>query len=179
MDPARATVTVDMVDYLGRATLDIIGLAGFNYSFDSVGNRVSELSTSFSTLVRFARDVRFSADLVIVLMVKGMFPILRGINLDKRSKDMAEALKKIELVSVQVVEAAQRSLGLDKKESLTAEEEIKIGRSRDLLTSIMRANARTLNDNIRGLSDMEFAHQIPTFLFAGRSLLIYRLWQQH
>jgi hypothetical protein len=77
-----------------------------------------------------------------------------------------------ELVSIRIVEAAKRGLGLDKKEWLTAEEEIKIGRSssRDLLTSIMRANARTLNDDIRGLSDTEFAHQIPTFLLAGQSL---------
>ena len=41
-----------MLSWLSRTTLDIIGLCGFNYSFDAVrqGEEASELSASFSQM---------------------------------------------------------------------------------------------------------------------------------
>ena len=43
-----------MLSWLSRTTLDIIGLCGFNYSFDAVsqGEEASELSASFSQMFK-------------------------------------------------------------------------------------------------------------------------------
>jgi hypothetical protein len=88
-----------MMDYIARVSLDIIGLAGFDYSFNSLTHGSTELSDGFATITRLAKEARFSADQAIVLALKGMIPMLRPINLDQKSKEMKRALDNIARVS--------------------------------------------------------------------------------
>lgn len=152
---------VDMIDYATRVSLDIIGITGFNYHFNSLTNKTNEFSDSFSTIARFANELRYSTDRVIVLVLKGMIPILRPINLDEKSRDVKRAVDNIGKVSIEIVAAEKKRVG-----SAILEQNDEIGKSKDLLSIIMRANAG-LGKDVRSLTDLEMAHQIPTFLLAG------------
>jgi hypothetical protein len=53
-------VRLDALSWLSRTTLDIIGLAGFDYSFDSLdgGNNKNELNEAFATMFRASESAR-------------------------------------------------------------------------------------------------------------------------
>jgi hypothetical protein len=62
------------VTYLSRATLDIIGLAGFDYTFDSLsGDSRTELATAFRTVFRITE----AGGMLNILMF--LVPALRGL----------------------------------------------------------------------------------------------------
>lgn len=42
---------VDIMAWLGRATLDVVGLAGFDYEFDSLALKDNELSKAFKEML--------------------------------------------------------------------------------------------------------------------------------
>ena len=45
---------VDVCDWMNRVTLDVIGLAGFGYSFDSLMDRREEVCTAFREMLQAA-----------------------------------------------------------------------------------------------------------------------------
>jgi len=50
---SRGTI-LDVCDWMNRATLDVIGLAGFGYSFDSLTDRREEVCTAFRAMLQAA-----------------------------------------------------------------------------------------------------------------------------
>ena len=47
-------VILDVLDWANRATLDVIGLAGFGYDFESLANRCEEVCTAFREMLQAA-----------------------------------------------------------------------------------------------------------------------------
>lgn len=66
---------VDMLSWLSRATLDMIGLAGFNYSFDAIkyGEEGSELSAVFGAMFKSTTQPG------VLQMLLAWFPSLRAL----------------------------------------------------------------------------------------------------
>ena len=64
-------VRVDILNWLGRATLDVIGLAGFGYAFNSLADDQNDLATAFAEVFSAARKFRF------ITVLQAWFPILR------------------------------------------------------------------------------------------------------
>jgi hypothetical protein len=67
---------IDIASYLSRATLDIIGLAGFGYSFNALTSSLkepNELSQAFKTVFRLTRSGGWLEDLMT------LFPVLRNL----------------------------------------------------------------------------------------------------
>lgn len=44
-------IVLDVCDWMNRAALDVIGLAGFGYSFDSLADRREKVSTAFREMM--------------------------------------------------------------------------------------------------------------------------------
>lgn len=156
---------VDMVSYLSCTTLDIIGLAGFDYSFDSLGNLTdnskneAELSTAFHKLFSVA------VKLTTLFLLKRIFPILRIIQFDQRSRIVNNSQSVVTRIGRQLVE--------DKKRAIRESQE-KV-QTKDLLTLLIKANLAESGESAdRQLSDEEVMNQIPTFLIAGKFLLSQR-----
>ena len=63
---------IDALAWLGRATLDIIGLAGFGYAFNSLTDESNELALAFAAVFTTARKFR------VMTILQAWFPILRG-----------------------------------------------------------------------------------------------------
>ncbi|PVG01509.1 cytochrome P450 [Serendipita vermifera] len=148
----EASETVDMLKYLSSVTLDIIGVAGFNYEFNSLKNDNDELSMAFDGIINIGN--RFP----IFQLLKELIPFLRPIlRFDITSKDLAYAERTFKSVGMELIRQKKNEI----------EEEIKSGKkgaSKDLLTLLIRSN---LNEKGDKLTDEELIHQIPNFLIAG------------
>jgi len=147
-----------MVSYLSCTTLDIIGLAGFNYSFNALhdllnGSRdENELSSAFSKL--FAATTQFN----VLYLLKRQLTILRAITFDSRTRIVNQSQAAVRRIARQLVEEKKRALQSSRERN----------QAKDLLTLLIEANMTERGNGIeRQMSDDEVMNQIPTFLIAG------------
>nr|GAT54231.1 predicted protein [Mycena chlorophos] len=147
---------INVLSWMGKATLDIIGLAGFNYSFNSLAKEGdSELGKAFETIFSGTEQFR------IFGLLQMLIPILRKIrtNIDKTTDSARETMMR---VASQLLQDSKREMA----ENGTFEKGSGL-RSRDLLSLLVRANTeKDLPPNQR-LSDLDVMAQIPTFFLAG------------
>lgn len=144
--------------YLSRTTLDIVGLAGFNYSFNSVkaGENSNELAIAFSKAIRTDKGY-----MVIQLLVS-WFPPLSWFLFDKATRASDQAQRTMRRIGRQLVEEKKRLV-------LEAQKTGQKVRRKDLLSLLIKANMSTDVSPENRLSDDEVMNQIPTFFIAGAS----------
>ncbi|KAF7373489.1 hypothetical protein MSAN_00558800 [Mycena sanguinolenta] len=148
---------VEVLSWLSKATLDIIGLAGFNYKINALGAEEgaapNELAEAFETL--------FSAEngISLVRFLQTRIRILRHIPM-KRDKVTVAAQATMKRIGRQLLADSKREIAEHGTFAGT-------GRARDLLSLLVKANtAKDLPANQR-LSDEDVIAQVPTFLVAG------------
>nr|BAL05140.1 cytochrome P450 [Phanerodontia chrysosporium] len=152
-----ASAHVDALSWLSRATLDIIGRAGFGYDFEALTGASNELNQAFSTL--FARPIarhRFFA------FLQASIPILRLIRTEANRK-AEQAQKVMSRIGMQLIEQRKAAILAEKGKDV----ERKDLTGRDLLTLLIRANMATDIPEDQRLSDEEVLAQVPTFIVAG------------
>ncbi|EIW62554.1 cytochrome P450 [Trametes versicolor FP-101664 SS1] len=148
---------------LSKLTLDIIGVAGFGYDFNTLNpeGKPNELSLAFSRL--FMSSPSISA---LVPFLRTLFPILKLIRTE-RVATIEAASEVFHRVGMQLVEERKTAILKEMSEKHLQGVERKDLQGHDLLTLLMRANmAKDVPENQR-LSDKEVLDQIPTFLLAG------------
>ncbi|KAG8812856.1 hypothetical protein FRC17_001789, partial [Serendipita sp. 399] len=149
-------VRVDMLSYLSRTTLDIIGLAGFNYSFNALYNREDGLAKAFNGIFQS------TGGLPLALIFRTQFPFLRPIlRFDELSKSGAEVERRTKEIGYRLI-AAKKEEMREKGSSLGG-----TAKSKDLLSLLIQSNLEATGDTGKTLTDQEVFHQIPTFLLAG------------
>ncbi|KAG8908284.1 hypothetical protein FRB99_007817 [Tulasnella sp. 403] len=160
---------VDILVGMTRATLDIIGSAGFSYEFDSllVGEK-NELIRSFVDILAPA-----SRPLAIDFL-QGMFPPLRLIPTNR-----GNAIKKgravISRICTRIFEdkkaaALAQQGGIDKEELV----------GRDILSILVRANLAVDTKESDRMSDQEVIDQIGSMILAGHETSSTSLtWMLH
>ncbi|KAK7469446.1 hypothetical protein VKT23_003917 [Stygiomarasmius scandens] len=134
---------VDALSWLGRATLDVIGLAGFGYHFNSLSQSSDELADAFSIIFSTARKFR------VMTILQVWFPFFRRFR--RNSKTMLQA------------QATMHRIGTGLIERATAEASEKPV-SKDLLSVLVRSNSATATQQ---MSTKEILCQISTFIAAG------------
>ncbi|KAJ7254987.1 cytochrome P450 [Mycena haematopus] len=149
---------VEVLSWLSKATLDIIGLAGFNYKIDALGAEgdapPNELAEAFEAV--FAAETGLSVARVLQMM----FPVLRRLPLD--DKRIATAQATMKRIGRQLLTDSKRASAED------GTFETETGRvRRDLLTLLVRANTSKELPANQQLSDEDVIAQVPTFLVAG------------
>ncbi|KAH9915332.1 cytochrome P450 [Fomitopsis serialis] len=161
---AGAPARIDVTAGLGKMTLDVIGLAGFNYDFNALDDKPNELNQAFTTM--FQAITSASTGLAVVL--KYAFPILDIIP-DSFAKGTNTAQAVARRVGMQLIQ--------DKKaEVMRTSDEKGVGDalgSRDLLTLLIKANMSTDIPVSQRLSDEDVLAQVPTFLIAGHETTSY------
>jgi hypothetical protein len=102
---------VDILQLLSRATLDIIGLAGFNYDFNSLqhGEEGTELSAAFYRS-------NSPKELPVFLFLKGFIPPLRIIEWDNQARQTKIMWKLLRRIGLQLIEEKQKAV-LEEKAS--------------------------------------------------------------
>ncbi|KAJ7479070.1 cytochrome P450 [Mycena latifolia] len=147
---------VEILSWLSKATLDIIGLAGFNYNINALGaqndDTPDELATAFETLL--ATDNQFGA----LRFLQGFYPIFRNISTkaDRITRGAQATMMRI-----------GRRLLADSKRDIAETGTFEAGRARDLLNLLVRANTSKEIPANQQLSDEDVLAQVPTFLVAG------------
>ncbi|KAJ6518172.1 cytochrome P450 [Mycena vitilis] len=146
---------INVSAWLLRATLDIIGQAGFNYQFESLqanGNS-SELNEVFNQLFHSPEANRYTT----FRMSQGIFPILKlvpwpGRKLTHTTREKMFAIGR-QLVATSKTDVKGRGEGT--------------GDKRDLLSILVKANMSTAIPEKQRMSEAEVVAQMPTFFFAG------------
>ncbi|KAJ7466262.1 cytochrome P450 [Mycena galericulata] len=148
---------VEVLSWLSKATLDIIGLAGFNYRINALGTdddtgTQDELVEAFGSLVMAGTEFNF------VRFLQFRFPVLRRLptNSDRNFVKSQETMTRIGM-----------KLLADSKREIVENGTFETGHGRDLLTLLVRANTSKDVPVSQRLSDKDVVAQVPTFLIAG------------
>ncbi|KAI0060548.1 cytochrome P450 [Artomyces pyxidatus] len=154
--------TVDVLAWLNKMTLDVIGLAGFNYSFDALNaeEKPNELNEA-------VRTVFSSGGGNILQALQSILPFLRIIPTE-RQKRLAHAQATMNRIGMSLLESRKAAL----REAVDATDGAPhVGRKdiqgKDLLSLLIKANmAEDIKEDGR-MSDQDVLAQVPTFLIAG------------
>ncbi|KAF9484959.1 cytochrome P450 [Pholiota conissans] len=141
---------VEVLSWLSKMTLDVIGKAGFNYNFDALSGKTNELNQAFSAIFESATSVSLLA------IARQFFPSLRFIPSPKDSK-IKTSRQTMDRIGTELMKESKADL-TNQKTSWTR---------RDLLSLLIRANLSTDLPAGQRMSDKDVLAQVPTFLVAG------------
>ncbi|KAI0716494.1 cytochrome P450 [Earliella scabrosa] len=148
---------LDVLPWLARATLDVIGEAGFGYAFRSLEAAAerreseSELARAFGVIFGTARKFR------VMTILQVWFPVLRAFRRENAAMQQANATMR--RIGTELIE--QRRAEKD----ANAIEGDKTALDRDLLSVLIRSNISEVPGQRMSLN--EILCQISTFLAAG------------
>ncbi|KAJ7500556.1 cytochrome P450 [Mycena galericulata] len=147
---------VEIIPWLNKATLDIIGLAGFNYRINALAREDSappdELTSAFQALLTAETDFTFLRLLQIKIPLLRCLPTKSNI----ASKESQATLTRIGM-----------KLLADSKREIAENGTFETGNGRDLLTLLVRANTSKEIPVSQRMSDEDVIAQVPTYLVAG------------
>ncbi|CAB4433526.1 unnamed protein product [Rhizophagus irregularis] len=138
---------INLTPYISKATLDVIGLVGFNYEFNSLTSS-NELAEAYDSLLNGSYPMLR----VAISMLSNYIPFIRKIPTDI-NKRFANACEVIERVSKRLI-----------KEKYNEDENGEL-KGKDLLSLLININ-KTLPTEEK-MTDEELKYQIMTFLIAG------------
>ncbi|KZT09092.1 cytochrome P450 [Laetiporus sulphureus 93-53] len=160
---------VDVLAWLSRATLDVIGEAGFGYHFNSVATAArgtrdeSELARAFGIIFDSARKFR------TLTILQAWFPVLskfrRNSAVEREARNVMHSIGR-SLISERQAAILAEQAGEPRSDS----QSIKIeDDGRDLLTVLIRSNMSSVP--AQRLTPTETLCQISTFLSAGHETI--------
>ncbi|KAI0742839.1 cytochrome P450 [Daedaleopsis nitida] len=153
--------SVNVVDGLKKMTLDVIGLAGFDYQLNALNSAgdSNELNQAFSQIFSATPPVSIFRIIMDHLPSLDWFP-------DTRMKTVEQAHVVMRRIGTQLIEDKKRAILNDASDKSGGVEKRNV-HGRDLLTLLIKANMATDIPPEQRLSDEEVFSQIPTFLVAG------------
>jgi cytochrome P450 len=170
----KSPFPVNIIPFISRCTLDIIGLAGFSYDFNTMkdgdGESTDELAAAF------AKTNRTDSGYVMMQLLLAWIPPLRWVMFDRVTRAADKAQKTMRRIGRRLVEEKKRALGF----VVDGEMESKSngprlfsdsGSGKDMLSLMIKANMGSDVAPEQRMSDEEVMHQIPTFMVAGPYLL--------
>ncbi|EJF57948.1 cytochrome P450 [Dichomitus squalens LYAD-421 SS1] len=161
-----APCRLDVLPWLARAALDVIGEAGFGYAFHSLEAAAerrdyeSELAQAFGVIFGTARKFR------VMTILQVWFPVLRRFKRENAAMQHAQAtMRKIGTELIEQRRAAVAAESEKTSEKRSAIEGDKTVFDRDLLSVLVRSNISEVPE--QRMSMNELLCQISTFLAAG------------
>jgi len=142
---------VDVADWLSRTTLDIIGLAGFDYSFGALDEDENELAGVIKAMLK-PREIK-----IWMIILQGLavyFPFLL--------KLPTKAAKAINRMMYIIEGEGQKMMDERRRLAETGELEDK----KDLMSLVVKANLQAASKKDK-LGDHEIQGQVTTFILAG------------
>ncbi|KAF5318106.1 hypothetical protein D9619_012269 [Psilocybe cf. subviscida] len=152
---------IEILSWLSRMTLDVIGLAGFSYKFNALTEdpKTNELNKAFSTI--FRSGTRMS----LIPIIRGMVPALRWLPAD-RDAEVKLASRTMERIGAELLRDSKAAVQKESLENGKAQSK-DTWRRRDLLSLLLKANMATDLPPSQRMSDADVVAQVPTFLVAG------------
>ncbi|KAH9169235.1 cytochrome P450 [Lactarius sanguifluus] len=148
--------------WLNKVTLDIIGLAVFNYTFNSLHSpdeNQNELYESIRSMLT-AKAGQFMS------MLQLFFPLFRPIP-TARSRVLNRSLEVIRRIGSQLIQDKKAAVFAELSSGASGVVEKHDVQGHDLLSLLIKSNiASDMPESMR-MSDEEILSQVPTFLLAG------------
>ncbi|CAE6414603.1 hypothetical protein ACGC1H_007063 [Rhizoctonia solani] len=160
-------VRIDFYNWIGRATFDIIGVAGFGYEFNSIQEETNTFYNAYRCMfdaLRQRENMLHNLGLFFPQWVANCIP-------DARTKEVKRCRK--------VIEAEARTLFAKRCEEIAAEKAAGATVSKEfvLLNLLLRSNEA----NEANLTESEILAQVDSIMFAGHdttSMAIqWALWE--
>ncbi|KAJ4468196.1 cytochrome-450 hydroxylase [Lentinula aciculospora] len=148
--------TVDVCQWMSRATFDIIGLAGFDYNFNSIQDESNELFMAYKEM--FDKVIGKSSFWGTLASV--YFPTLFKIVPNQRSRIIERCQAVIRREAGNMITEKKRKIAEGEKCG-------KVYQGKDILTQLLTSNAATDIPPEQRIDDEEMLHNINTFMFAG------------
>ncbi|KAJ8093037.1 hypothetical protein PM082_020518 [Marasmius tenuissimus] len=144
------TARINVSEWLSKMTLDVIGLAGFNYDFHAINaaDEENELNSAFQTIFTQSIKARLWPILRTQIPPLRLLPTVNG-------KAVANARKAMAQIGKELLD--------DSKRAITQGDDKSSGR--DLLSLLVKSNMNE-KDEAR-MNDEDVLAQVPTFLVAG------------
>ncbi|KAJ7084294.1 cytochrome-450 hydroxylase [Mycena belliarum] len=142
--------------FLSRATFDVIGLAGFDYNFNSINDESNELFVAYKDMfeVAISQGSPFRTLLSIYLpTVNKLFP-------DETVRSVQRGKEVIHRVAGRLIQEKKRKILEGEKSGDPYE-------GKDLLTLLLKSNAATDLPPEHRISDDDILNNINTLMFAG------------
>ncbi|KAI0823770.1 cytochrome P450 [Trametes gibbosa] len=157
-------VELDMLNWMGRTALELIGQSGLGYSFDPL---VADSADEFCTAIKSLQPVQMQ-----LTLLRRLWPYIPNFGspwLRRKVGDMIPH-KMIQRLRGIVDVIHQRSVAIyeEKKRLLEQGDEAlkdKIGEGRDLMSILLRANMMASEED--KLPEEELIGQVATFIFAA------------
>ncbi|KAJ7745809.1 cytochrome P450 [Mycena maculata] len=152
------TVTcIDVSPWLRRTTLNMLGLAGFNYHFDAhqTKGKPNELDQAFTALLHSPDADRFA----VFRLAKAIVPILGFLSLPG-TQVVESAREKMLAIASQIVSESKAAIKVSEGQKILTGQ-------KDLLSVLLKSNLSADLPESQRLSDAEVISQIPTFFLAG------------
>ncbi|KAJ7444444.1 cytochrome P450 [Mycena latifolia] len=148
---------IEVLSWLRRMTLDVIGQAGFNYQFDALNTKgkPNELNQAFTDLFHSPQANRNAA----FRLSQAMVPILKLLPMPGAAI-LANARAKMMGIGGDILSQSKADVKASGGEKV-------LGSRRDLLSVLLKANLSTDLPESQRLTDAEVIAQIPTFFIAG------------
>ncbi|KAJ6501018.1 cytochrome P450 [Mycena vitilis] len=147
---------VEALGMLSKTSLDIIGLAGFNYDIHAL--EAEDDAAPDELIEAFEHLCSLQTGISIWRIMRQQFPLLRHI---RTKSDRIATESQAQMMSI------GRRILQDSKQEAEEGGAFDEGRGRDLLSLLVRANtAKDISDSQR-LSEEDVLAQVPTFLVAG------------
>ncbi|KAH9915437.1 cytochrome P450 [Epithele typhae] len=149
-------VTVNVVDWLERTTLDAIAETGFGLHLDSLNMRETPnaLQQAFHDILSVPPEVSIFRLLMDMVPQLDFFP-------DERTRSINNARRMIRDMGLRLVEEKRRELSFKTDDTRSPQP------GRDLITLLLQANMDPDLPEDRRLNEEEILSQIPSFLVAG------------
>ncbi|KAG8696935.1 hypothetical protein FRC09_008187 [Ceratobasidium sp. 395] len=145
---AEEGVAINVLPWISHTTLDIIGVAGFDYHFNSLDNDgKNELSAAFRTAFQSGQPAG------AFMILQRFVPIIRYLSPDERSRAQAAASSIMHRIGTKLIAEKKASLDHELKTGLTAQ-------GRDLLTLLIKSNMSNENEGQRMTDDEVLARKL-------------------
>ncbi|KAK7050573.1 cytochrome P450 [Favolaschia claudopus] len=165
----NGTAQIEVQSWLRRLTLDVIGQAGFDYSFDALESEGKDnpLNDAFTDVFHSTEASRYAA----FRLAGGIMPILKLLPGPGWSVVRA-ARRTMFSISGQIVDKSRANIAASEEGNRS------LDGKRDLLSSLLKANMGDTKG--QRLSDDELISQIPAFFLAGHETTSSALsWSLH
>ncbi|KAJ3514176.1 hypothetical protein NLJ89_g2524 [Agrocybe chaxingu] len=150
---------IDVLYWLSKTTLDVIGLAGFDYKFNALTSEPEhdELHQAFTVI--FRSGSRMSIRQIVRGLIPWTRPILKHVLVHEESN---KATKTMTRIGNELLKDSRAALSAENGAAEKASWDRK-----DLLSLLLRANMATDLPAAQRMSDDDVVSQVPTFMVAG------------
>ncbi|KAH9988110.1 cytochrome P450 [Russula compacta] len=154
------SLRIDVLSWMNKITLDIIGQAGFNHSFGSLHQDKPHLVTE-----GFRKSTTFDP-FSFKFMIPALFPPARLIPTE-RSRALASTLQSTRSIGQNIIAQKKAEILAVAESGAKGDVEKRKIQGRDLLTLLIKANMATDIPDSARMTDEDILAQVPTFLIAG------------